>query len=156
MIAQAARRLPALAWPRVRLEQADALTAGLDPAGYDAVVTLFFLDCFTPLQVERLLDRVSAACHPNARWLFADFVLPAGGWRRARARFWLALLYGFFRWQTELTARALPPSEALLRSAGWRAAERCDFQAGLLRTVLFERRPPPGGVLLAQPSRPPI
>lgn len=124
---------------RVSFEHADALTCVLPAAHYDAVVTLFFLDCFTPENAAALITRISASLRPDARWVFADFSLPVRGWARWRAQLWLTGLYAFFRWRTGLAARALPPSEALLVTAGWRERHRTTLQHGLLTSAVFRR-----------------
>jgi len=141
MLERARSRLREADLGRVQFECADGRTVALAPLRYDAVLTLFFLDCFTAADVERIVQRVSAALRPNARWLFADFVLPAAGWRRWRGRAWLGLLYTFFRWQTRLEARELPPSEAILAAAGWCPERIQEFQSGLLRSVVLSRMP---------------
>ena len=138
MLARAAARVPEAEVPRVAFTRADAIEAPLPEAGYDAVVTLFFLDCFTGAQAGTIVAKAARALRPGSRWLFADFALPPAGLRRLRARAWLALLYGFFRWQTALPARSLPPSEDLIAGAGFRPASVREFQHGLLRAVLFE------------------
>jgi ubiquinone/menaquinone biosynthesis C-methylase UbiE len=143
MLARAATRLadPALR-ARVDFEHADALALPLPPGRYDAVVTLFFLDCFLPDQVSALVSRVRDSLQPGGLWLWSDFACPPRGWRRWQARVSLRLLYLFFRWQTGLPARALPPAEAILAEAGFeRAAER-EFQGGFLRSALFRARAP--------------
>ena len=141
MLARAASRLAA-DWRgsrRVRFEHADVFSAYFAPAHYDAVVTLFFLDCFPTERVAALRDKIQESLKPEAHWLFADFAIPDRGWRRWRARVWLAVLYAFFRWQTGLAARSLPDSERLLAEAGWRPEALREFQSGLVRTVLFQR-----------------
>lgn len=141
MLAQARARLgSAPASERVTLQKADALTLELPAGGYDAAVTLFFLDCFTTAQVEPLVARIERALQADAWWLFADFAVPPRGWARARARAWLTLLYAFFRWRTRMTARVLPPSEMLIERAGFRAQDVREHQRGMLRTVAFRRR----------------
>jgi SAM-dependent methyltransferase len=140
MIARARARIaghPAAG--RVTFEQADARGLAPRAGSYDAVLTLFFLDCFPAGEVAELIARLQPGLRPGALWLFADFVLPVRGWRRARARLWLRGLYAFFRWQTGLSARELPPSEELLVRAGWREQERREFQRGLVRAALFSR-----------------
>ena len=127
---------------RVTFQQADALTCEFQPSHYDAVVTLFFLDCFESSQVAALVGRLRVALQPGAAWLFADFVLPASGLARQRARVWLGLLYAFFRWQTGLRTSELPPSEALILNAGFYRETQRDFQWGLLRCVLFRETKP--------------
>ncbi len=125
---------------RVRFQHADALQ--FDPAGhpYDAVVTLFFLDCFTAEQVDSLIARLSRHLRPGAVWLFADFAIPPGGLARWHARFVVGGLYQFFRWQTGLAARALPPSEAVLERAGFRCGARQAFRAGLVQSAVYVGR----------------
>jgi ubiquinone/menaquinone biosynthesis C-methylase UbiE len=137
MLARAASRLPAETQTRVTFQHADVLTTSFQPAHYDAVVTLFFLDCFTTEQVDAIVRLVHPALRSGASWLFADFSVPASGLSRWRARAWLALLYAFFRWQTQLTARSLPPSEELLRARGFRCAAERSFDHGLLRSAVY-------------------
>jgi len=139
MLARAQARFSSGDGRRIQFECADARAVVLPPGRYDAVVTLFFLDCFSDQDVRRLVARVGAALQPDSLWLFADFVLPEAGWRRWRARVWLGVLYFFFRWQTRLAVRELPPSETILAQAGWRPVRQREFQAGLLRTVLLNQ-----------------
>lgn len=124
---------------RVRFQQADARANALLPAAYDAAVTLFFLDCFTAQEAAEVVGRIAPSLAPGALWLFADFSMPAAGWRRFRARLWLGLLYFFFRLETGLSARKLPPAEELIRAAGLEPVDERPRQQGLLRTVLFRK-----------------
>jgi len=141
MLAKARARIAGTeAAPRVTFQQADARDVTLPDSVYDAVVTLFFLDCFTHPQLNLLVPRIAHSLRPQAHWLFADFALPPRGLPRLRARVWLAVLYWFFRWRTGLAARALPPSEPQIESAGFRVAAERSRQQGLLRSVGFERQ----------------
>ncbi|MBP6508745.1 MAG: class I SAM-dependent methyltransferase [Opitutaceae bacterium] len=143
MLTRAADRLDPAARERVRFQQADLLCVNPPGGPYDAVITLFLLDCFTPPQVAMLVERIVARLEPGALWLWADFVLPAHGPARWRAQIWVAVLYAFFRWQTGVAVHALPPGEALLTAAGCQAEVSRNFQFGLLRTTLFRYRPTP-------------
>lgn len=153
MLARAAARLENSGErDRVALERADAFSAALPAARYDAVVTLFFLDCFPEAQVAALVGRVREALAPGALWLWADFACPPRGWRRWRARVTLRGLYLFFRWRTGLAARSLPPAEEILARAGFaRAAER-EFQGGFLRCALYRSPAARGRPLPADPG----
>jgi ubiquinone/menaquinone biosynthesis C-methylase UbiE len=150
MIARAGRRLPPGTGDRVTFRCADLLTAELPDKRYDAVVTLFFLDCFTSPQTAGLVRRIAARLRPGALWLWADFTLPPRGLARWRARVWVAVLYFFFRWQTALPARALPPAEALILAAGFRREDERSFQFGLVRAALFSQ---PGSATLSSFNR---
>ncbi len=139
MLAAAAHRLPETARARVTFTCADALTYDFSGRSYDAVVTLFFLDCFSTAQVESLVARLTQTLRGPSVWVFGDFVMPAKGWPRLRARFWLAILYTFFRWQTGLEVNALPESETVLARAGFKPQQAQTFQHGLLRAVAYRR-----------------
>ncbi|AHF91866.1 SAM-dependent methlyltransferase [Opitutaceae bacterium TAV5] len=139
MLARAGRRLPEAQRGRVSLHHADALAFSYPPQEYDAVATLFFLDCFTLAEVAAFVARLRPALRPGALWLHADFALPARrGWRRVRAQAWLAVMYAFFRWQTGLSARRLPGSEGIIEAAGLKTTRVAESQHGLLRSVVFE------------------
>jgi ubiquinone/menaquinone biosynthesis C-methylase UbiE len=140
MLARAAARIKGTeAAGRVEFREADLLRTELPPNHYDAVVTFFFLDCFTGEQAEKIMRQIRGSLRPKAIWLWADFALPPSGLARWRARTWLALLYTFFRWQTNLDARALPPVERLFDSLGWKPATQRTFQHGLVRCAVFRR-----------------
>jgi len=137
MIDRARRRLVPVDLNRVTFLCGDALTAEFPAATYDAVTTLFFLDCFSDEQVRGFIARVRPALTPNALWLHADFAVPPRGWSRLRARGWLALMFSFFRWQTGLATRALPPSENLLRAAGFNRIAHTEWQGGFIESSVF-------------------
>lgn len=140
MIERASARIAeAGASSRVSFTCADARTLDLGREKFDAVVTLFFLDCFSRADVEALVARVGASLRPGATWLFSDFRVPEKGLARVRARAWVGLLYVFFRWETALGARELPPSEEILAQAGWIRVACRDRQNGLLRSAAFQR-----------------
>lgn len=139
MLDHAAGRLPADARTRVTFAQEDVRTFESVDRVWDAVVTLFVLDCFDTQDVRAIVGRLSRALGPQGRWLFADFAEPPHGWRRWRARLWIALLYRFFRWQTGLNVSQLPDCEGVFASAGWVPLETREFQAGMLRSVRYGR-----------------
>jgi ubiquinone/menaquinone biosynthesis C-methylase UbiE len=141
MIAQARARIagePAAA-ARVRFVEADARIWIPTGKPVDAIVTLFFLDCFSSNECTAIVDRWLPVLRAEGTWLWADFALPEAGWRRARARAWLALLYAFFRWQAGLSVRTLPPVEAILSDRGLAPFRDRTLQRGMLRSVAFRR-----------------
>jgi ubiquinone/menaquinone biosynthesis C-methylase UbiE len=142
MLACAFRRISdGEATNRVTFRQADLLTHALPAAQYDAVITFFFLDCFTAAQADALIVRIQQSLRPGALWLWADFALPARGYRRLRARAWLALLYAYFRWQTGLSAHELPPMESLFAAHDCIVLAEHSFQQGLLRSIVWQSFP---------------
>jgi ubiquinone/menaquinone biosynthesis C-methylase UbiE len=137
MLALAAERVTAIDRDRVSFECVDVRTAGVKASAYEAIVTLFVLDCFSADDVARLVHRLERSLQAGGLWLFADFVAPPRGWRRWRAAIWIRALYAFFGWQTGLPVRRLPPSEQILSSVGLRPESTSLFQHGLLASVLY-------------------
>lgn len=139
MLRQAARRVPAGAGARVSFERADIRTFCSQEGHWDAVVTMFVLDCLTTAEVSCVAAELSQALRPGGHWLFADFVIPERGWRRLRARLWVAGLYAFFRWRAGLEVSHLPPSERLIEESGLVAVAVREQQAGMIRSIRYAK-----------------
>lgn len=125
--------------PRVRFVHADALEWRPPAAAFDLIVTCFFLDCFDPEQLQRLVPRIAAAATPQACWLLADFQIARSGWRRMRSRFILALLYAFFRRATRIGAHALVNPAPLLGAEGFQRMAHQEHDHGLLFSSMWRR-----------------
>lgn len=138
MLERAASRLDDADRHRVTFEQADVRTF-VARGPYDAITTLFVLDCLTSSDAAAVVARLSAELTPGGCWLWADFVEPPTGWRRLRARLLLRFLYWFFRMTTNLQVREVPPAEQLLDAAGLEAVAVTELEQGLIRSVLFRR-----------------
>ncbi len=140
MLERAASRLDSEARRRVTFRQADVTTFA--PADrYDAVTTMFVIDCLTEDEARDVIERIGSSVVTGGTWLWADFVEPPSGWRRVRARLWLGLLYRFFGLATGLAVRRVPPAEALFEAAGFTAASTLELQHGLIRSVRYTVRP---------------
>ncbi|WP_231753238.1 class I SAM-dependent methyltransferase [Rosistilla carotiformis] len=110
------------------------------PAGrFELVVTPFFLDCFDAVELDRLIPRVAAWLAPAALWYVVDFQVPAGGLRRLWARFWLAVMHAFFRWQTGLRSRQVVDPAPILHSLGFHCWVDRHVHARMVRSTLYRR-----------------
>jgi len=139
MLALAGRRLPASARSRVTLERRDVRT--LQPAStpWDAIVTMFVLDCLSTEDVRRVAHALVPGLRKGGIWLFADFAVPSRGWRRVRARPWIGLPYRSFQWRTGLAVTSLPAAEAELEAAGLVPVDARERQGGMVRSVQYVR-----------------
>jgi spermidine synthase len=117
---------------RVDFHCRDARGAIWPRASYDAIVTHFFLDCFTEEEARDLIRRLAAALKTDGSWLISEFAVPAAGLRRLHAEVWIRAMYLFFRITTRLGATMLPPIETLMREAGMERVERDQKRAGLM------------------------
>ncbi len=121
---------------RVEFHLADARNWDFPEAEYDAIVTCFFLDCFTPKTLADLMPRITASAKPDACWLLSEFEDPS----TVRSRVWLASMHAFFRATTNLEARQLGPFADLIAESGWENTRRMTFadgsmSAGIWRTT---------------------
>ena len=124
---------------KVSFQPADLRAWRADGPVFDLVVTNFFLDCFTPEELPRVIANISAALTPQGRWLLADFSVPPAGWRRLRAQLVLALAYGFFQQATGISASRVTPPDVEFRRAGFELRKREEFNHGLLHADLWAR-----------------
>lgn len=118
---------------------ADALAEVWPPQHYDAVITNFFLDCFSAADAARLIRQLASALVPGGVWLIAEFAVPVRGWPRLHAKIWLRIMYYFFGITTGLRAKQLPEIEAPLREAGLTRVEQQHERAGLMISELWRR-----------------
>lgn len=139
MLAAAHRRVRTVpgAVERVRFVVADARTDPLPGAGYDLVVTNFFLDCFRPADLARVVARAAEVCAPGGVWIDGDFRLPAKGWERFAARLALAGMYAFFRLTTRIPAGRLTDPAPLLTEHGFALEAEPAWLRGFLSARLW-------------------
>jgi ubiquinone/menaquinone biosynthesis C-methylase UbiE len=136
MLIQARRQLSRhnLEANQVEFIHADALNLAAPPHRYDLVVANFFLDCFRPDQLEKIIFKITTSSTPDASWLLADFQIPDAGWRRIRSQLILWLLYRFFRATARLPAHKLTKPDSLLEKAGFTLHRRIESEWGLLHS----------------------
>ncbi len=141
MIRQAQRRIERSGGDvsRVRFLAVDALDWVPQPQQFDLIATHFFLDCFPPDELGRLISGIALGADAGTRWLVSDFCIPDHGWRRLRARAIHGLMYRFFRIATGLRARRWTPPDAFLQAAGFELERRVTFSSGLLHSDLWVR-----------------
>jgi ubiquinone/menaquinone biosynthesis C-methylase UbiE len=140
MLSLAEQRITPAHRDRITFVRQDARTFDVAPASMDAVVTQFFLDCFTAAETATLVPRLAEAVRPGGLWLYTDFDVPARGPWRWLAHGVIKVLYWFFRWQTGITATALPPAEADIQRNGFAAVAERAFACGMVRSVVYRKQ----------------
>ena len=133
MLDLACGRLTVRQRARVKFNLADARSWDFPEAEYDAVVTCFFLDCFTPETLAELMPRISRSAAPGASWLLAEFAESTS----LRSQVWLGAMHAFFRATTCLEARRLAPFADLLSSGGWGRLRQVAGAGGLISAELW-------------------
>lgn len=125
---------------RIDLQHRDILQWTPPRTRFDAIISHFFLDCFTLDQLKEIIKQVASSAQPDALWLLADFNEPASGLSKWRARAILWTMYRFFRLITRLPARHLSSPDLLLRNNGFELRERRFADWNLMHTDLWQRK----------------
>jgi ubiquinone/menaquinone biosynthesis C-methylase UbiE len=124
---------------RIELLHCNILTWIPPEARFDGIISHFFLDCFTPSQLEEIVRRVAISARPRALWLLSDFNQPEFGLSKWRARVILWVMYRFFRLLTRLPASDLVSPDAFLQKNGFQLCERRFADWNFLHTDLWQR-----------------
>lgn len=120
----------------------DWLETASTARAFDAVVTTFFLDCLTESEISRLFAAVPPRLTADARWLWADLVIPSAGWRRYFARWLLRTLYAVFSLTTNITARRLVNPDPYFAAGGWSTRHSKRALVGVLEARVLTRNSP--------------
>jgi SAM-dependent methyltransferase len=86
---------------------------------YDLVVSHFFLDCLTDVEVQMLARKVRGAVSPSALWVISEFAISPNWFGRIVARPIVAALYLGFHLLSGLTVNQLPDYPSALTGAGF-------------------------------------
>ena len=123
---------------RLTTEAADLRTwKPADSAEYDLIVTHFFLDCLSTLEIRDLTIRLTPAIAPNALWLVSEFAIPPTVFGRTIAAPLVWLLYRAFRLIANLRQRSLPDHNIALAECGWSLQLEDRHLKGLLLSQLW-------------------
>lgn len=137
MLARQRARLPEGGGAQARFLAADLRQATPPGAGYDLVVSHFFLDCLSDAEVETLISRLQPGLAPRARWLVSEFALAPRGLRRRAGQLLIGGLYLAFALLTGLETRRLPDYSAAFIRHGFHLAADRRLLGGLLRAELW-------------------
>jgi hypothetical protein len=142
MIKQMRQRLSAekLDVALVQFKQMDALDWIPPSEKFDLVVTNFFLDCFRPGQLQKLVPLLTESATAEAVWLLVDFRVQESGWRRWHAKIILATLYAFFKLTTALTANRPTPPDKFLTNDGFELVDRRLASFGFAHSDFWRRK----------------
>jgi ubiquinone/menaquinone biosynthesis C-methylase UbiE len=105
--------------------------------GYDLVVSHFFLDCFTGVEVADLCARIVPHMEPRALWVVSEFHIPEGTMHWP-ARGIVRLLYLAFRVLTGLRTTRLPDYQTAFRASGLTLIAERKSLGGLLTCELWQ------------------
>lgn len=139
MLSEAKSKVPIEFEGEIDFVEGDARELSYPKNSFDAIVTHFFLDCFTKNCLSLLIPRLSRALIPGGKWLLSDFVEPSYCSSAKQFRhFWgLRALYMFFGLVCGVEARKVISPLAFLRLSDLREISRISYLNGLLESSAF-------------------
>jgi len=123
---------------RVHFRVGDITTFEPRLAGYDLIVTNFFLDCFGDAELAMVVSRLANWGTPQARWIVSDFREARGLAGRVWTRAVIGGLYTAFRYTTGLRVNSLPDYTAALSRQGFLLRYELETLGGLLHSSLWQ------------------
>jgi len=139
MLTQLERRVRARA-PDARLELhcADVRGWSVPLARYDLVVAHFFFDCFTTVELAKVITRVAPALTADALWLVSDFAIPDHPFWTPFAKLLLRFLYFTIGSLTGLAPTQLPDHQIALKFANFELTNVDTALGGTLRSEIWQ------------------
>lgn len=105
-----------------------------DDIKYDAVIANFFLDMFSPFDLQIVIDKLIGSVTPGGKLLISDFRVNRIVWQR----FLLWCMYRFFRAFCGIQARNLSDWHRLVILSGWREVASKHFYGDFIQSSLYE------------------
>jgi hypothetical protein len=116
----------------VDFNQADARTF-MPSIQFDAILTPFFLDCFTDEDLSALKENWVPILRQGGVWIFTDFV-HGSQWEGL-----IPIMYFFFRITAGLHVQRLPNYSRLLDADAFHLEERAAFVSGLVESRIYRK-----------------
>ena len=125
---------------RVEFKSEDVTRLEFPRETFDAVVTHFFLDCFSRGILSNLIPKVAASLRPSGRWFLADFVEPRKEGKGTKFQhFALRILYAFFRTICAIEGQRVVDPRGMLNDQGLRETNKKIFSQGLVVSLAWQK-----------------
>lgn len=99
---------------------------------FDAVITHFYLDLFSQISCNQVIQKISRSMHVKSMWLVTDFINKTW-WQNIL----LFVMYKFFRLTSHIEASNLPAWQQLLKTNGFIEDKSNFFFWKFIRSSLF-------------------
>lgn len=100
---------------------------------YSVIITNFYLDLFSDITLQQVVQKIKGYVSTDTRWLATDFVNEKG-WHKV----FLSCMYLFFRIITPIEASRLPDWQAGLQKAGMEEIKSKKFYRGFIKSSVYK------------------
>lgn len=101
---------------------------------YAVVITNFYLDLFTDKTLDRVIEQIKPHLATNVTWLATDFIS-----EKPWHKFFIKVMYAFFRAVTRIEANALPDWQSALTKAGLQQITSQNFYRRFIKSSVYKR-----------------
>lgn len=119
--------------PHVNIHYIHGTSEELPRAGFDVVITHFFLDLFPAATLQKMIPSIFASTKPSVLWLVADFVDGGKWWQQAL----LNVMYLFFKVICQIQAKSLPFWDTTMRQSGLTKICTHHFYGGFIESTAY-------------------
>ncbi len=102
-------------------------------AGYDCVITNFYLDLFCDTDLPAVIDKIKKSMIPKSLWFVTDFISTTY-WDKAMLKF----MYLFFRIITGLKTSRLPDWDQAIQLAGGEFLVGESSKRGFIKSIVYQ------------------
>ena len=103
---------------------------------FDVVITNFYLDLFTTLSLDSVIEKIRTAIKPQSLWLATDFIESKVWWQSVL----LKIMYYFFRMTCSIEASQLPDWNQQLAKNGLTRLKSKFFFGGLIEATAYSNK----------------
>lgn len=100
---------------------------------FDAVITNFYLDCFSHQELTSITDKIKRSLHTNGIWIVTEFVDTG----RTRHQFLLWTMHQFFKWVCKHPNTRLVDWQQVFRLKEFDVIKEKSFQDGFIKAVVY-------------------
>jgi ubiquinone/menaquinone biosynthesis C-methylase UbiE len=133
MIKSAKKKIKAT-YPQAQIYFIHGTENSIPETAFDAVITNFFLDLFSPITLGKVIRKIKPFLSTNAVWLVSDFISQDKYWQKAL----LKLMYFFFQKTCGIESSQLPQWESELSNAGLKEMRSKMFFRSFIKSAVFE------------------
>jgi ubiquinone/menaquinone biosynthesis C-methylase UbiE len=119
---------------KIEFIAADFNQTNLPNAYYDLVITYFFLDVFSEIDLQKVIDKIKITLKKDAVWLYSDFNQPKTYWQKLL----MFIMKVFFRLTTRLKWNQLPNILKLLKDNSFKIESKTYYFGGFITAAYLK------------------
>lgn len=101
---------------------------------FDYIITPFVLDCFNEVQLNLILSKLKSTLYKDGEWIQTDFYP-----KKRTHRFLIKIMYGFFRFATNLKTTELADFDSLFKKYNFICKRKALFCCSMVESKIYQQ-----------------